>query len=62
MQGAYIYFRILKKLSEAPFIIYGDFECVLMPSTDNIDFGPNTKNYRDYIVYNYGYKLVCADE
>ena len=43
MQGAYIYFRILKKLSEAPFIIYGDFECVLMPSTDNIDFGPKLK-------------------
>ena len=34
----------------------------LIPSTDNIDFGPNTKKYQDYIVSNHGYKLICVDE
>ena len=32
-------------MTKAPFIIYGDFEYVLIPSTDNIDFGLNIKNY-----------------
>ena len=51
-------FKILK----APFIIYGDFECLFMPSTDNIDFGPNTKKYQDHVVCSYGYKLRWVDE
>ena len=25
-----------------------DFECVLIPSTNKIDFGPNTKKYKDH--------------
>ena len=34
-------------------MILGDFECVLIPSTANINFGPNTKNYQDRIVLTY---------
>ena len=36
-------FKNFKRLTKAPFIIYGDFECVLIPLTDNIDSGPHTK-------------------
>ena len=42
--------------------MYGDFECVLIPLTDNIDFGPNSKKYQDHIVCSYGYKLIYVDE
>ena len=34
----------------------------LIPSTDNINFGPNTKKYQDHIIRSYGYKLICVDE
>ena len=40
-------------------MILGDFECVLIPSTANINFGPNTENYQDRIVLTYGFKLMC---
>ena len=36
-------FQNFKRLIKRPFIIYGNFECVLIPSTNNIDFDPNTK-------------------
>ena len=49
-EGAYINLQNLKKLTKAPFIIYGDFECVLIPSNDVFNFGPNTKKYQDHIV------------
>ena len=43
-------------------IIYCDLESILILSTDNIDFAPNTKKYQDHIVCSYGYKLVCLDD
>ena len=49
-------------MTKAPFIIYGDFEFVLIPSTDNIDFGLNIKKYQDHIFCSYGSKLIYADE
>ena len=36
-------FQNFKRLIKTPFIIYGNFECVLVPSTNNIDFDSNTK-------------------
>ena len=41
-------FKILEdnSSSSAPFIIYGNFEGVLILSTDNINFGPKTKKYQ----------------
>ena len=40
-----IYFQNFKSVAKAPFIIYGDFERVLISSTDNLDAGQNTKKY-----------------
>ena len=42
--------------------MYGDFECVLKLSTDNINFCPNAKEYQYHIACSYGYKLICVDE
>ena len=61
-EGEYVNFQNFKRLAKAPFIIHGNFEYVLRPSTDNIDFGPNIKKYQDHIVFSYGYKLVCVDD
>ena len=48
-EGSCINLRNLKRLIKAPFIIYGDFECVITHSNDNTDFGPNTKKYQNHI-------------
>ena len=55
-------FENFKRLIKVPFIIYGDFKCVLIPWMDNTDFGLNTKKYQDHIVCSYCYKLIWADE
>ena len=43
-------------------LIYGDFECVLIPETDNIDFGSNTERCQGHIICSYGCKLTCVDD
>ena len=45
-EGEYANFQNFERLVKAWFI-YGDFQYFFMPSTDNINFGPNTKNYQD---------------
>ena len=49
---AYIIFQklIFERLKKVPFIFHGDFESVLIHSTNKIDFGPDTKKYQDHIV------------
>ena len=51
-----------KRLRKASLIFFDVFECVLISSTNNIDFGPNTKKYQDHIVSSYDYKLICVYE
>lgn len=57
---AYIIFKILKD-DKTPLIMYVDFEYVLIPSTNNTNFAPNTKKYQNHIHCSYGYKLVRID-
>ena len=38
-EGQYVNFQNFERLIKPPFITYGDFECVLIPSTD---IGQNT--------------------
>ena len=45
-ENEYVNFQNFNRSTKAPFIIYGDFECVLIASTDNINSGLNTKKYR----------------
>ena len=52
---------LIFKILKAPLITYGDFECVLIPAIDDIDFGPNTKKYQD-IFCSFGYKLIYIDD
>ena len=58
----YIDFQNFKRLRKAPLITYGNFKPVLISLSDNIHFGPNTKNYHDHVACSYGYKLICVDD
>ena len=55
-------FPNFKRLTKAPLIIDDDFECAVIHSADNIDFGQRIKKYQDHIVCSYGCKLVCVDD
>ena len=46
----------------SPLIIDGDFECAVIHSSDNIDFGRKTEKCQDHIVCSYSYKLICVDD
>ena len=48
-KGGHINFQSVKSSTKVPLIIYDDFKYVLMPSTNNIDFGPNTEQYQDHV-------------
>ena len=61
-ENEYLSFQKIKRLTKAAFIIYGDFKCVIIPSTDNINFGGSTKKCQDHIACMYGYKSICANE
>ena len=54
-ENEFMNFQNFKRLTKAPLIMYGNFECALIHSTDSIDFGPKTKKYQDHIVCSYGY-------
>ena len=50
------------KLSQRPFIIYAQFESILVPE-DNAKQNPeeyHTNKYQKHIVCNYSYKFVCV--
>ena len=63
-KGEYIKFKNLRRKIKSPFMIYGDFESILVPE-DNGKQNPNesyTKKYQKHVACNYGYKLVCVDD
>ena len=61
-EGQYVNFQNFKRLTKSPFIIHGDFERVLISSTNTIDFGPKTKEYQNHILCSYICKLIRVDE
>ena len=61
-KNQYVNFQNFKRLATAPFVTNCDLESVLIPSTGNIDFGPNITKYQDHIVCRYGYKSICVDD
>ena len=61
-EAKHVNFQNSKRLTKAPFITYGGFECVSIPSIDNINFGSNFKKYQDHIVWIYCNKLIYVDD
>ena len=60
----YVKFKNYEKKIKSPFIIYADFESILVPE-DNGKQNPKesyTNKYQKHIACSYGYKLVCIDD
>ena len=63
-QGEFVNFKNYKIKIKSPFIIYADFESILMPE-NNEKQNPeefDTNKYQKHIACSYVYKLVCVDD
>ena len=63
-KGEYDRFRNYETKIKKPFMIYGDFESILVPE-DNGKQNPNrfyVNKYPKHVACIYGYKLVCVDD
>ena len=63
-KGDYIKFKIFGRTIKSLFMIYADFESILVPE-NNGKQNPNescTSKYQKHVPCSYGYKLVCADD
>ena len=63
-KGEYIKFKNHERKIKSSFIIYTDFESILVP-VNNGKQNPKdsyTNNYQKHIACSYGYKLVCVGD
>ena len=63
-KGKYVEFKNYDRKIKSPFIIYADWESILVSKGNgkqNPD-EPYTNKYQKYIACSYGYKLVCVDD
>ena len=63
-KGEYAKFKNYERKIKSSFIIYADFENILVPEDNGKQIPQNsyTNKYQKYIPFSYGYKLVCADD
>ena len=63
-KGKYIKFKTVGKIVKSLFMIYADFESILVPE-DNGKKNLNesyTNKYQKHVACSCGYKLVCVDD
>ena len=63
-KGEYVRFKKYERKIKSQFMIYVDFESVLVPE-DNENQNPDesyTNKYQKHDACSYGYKLVCVDD
>ena len=62
--GEYVKLKNYERKIKSPFIIYADFESVLVPEDNGKQNSEEsyTKKYQKHIACSYGYKLVCVDD
>ena len=63
-KGEYVKFKNFERKIKSPFMIYVDFESILVPE-DNGKQNPNesyTNKYQKHAANSYGYKLKYVDE
>ena len=63
-KGEYVKFRNYGRKIKSPFIIYADFESILVPEDDGKQNPEDsyTNRYQKHIACSYGFKLVCVGE
>ena len=63
-KGEYIKFKNFERNIKSPFMIYADFEIILVPE-DNKKQNPNesfANKYQEHVACSYDHKLVCVDD
>ena len=63
-KGEYIQFKNFRRKIESPFMIYANFESIIV-SEDNVKQNSNesfTNKYHKNVACSYGYRLVCVDD
>ena len=63
-KGEFVKFKNDERKIKSPFIIYADFEIILVPE-NNRKQNPEesyTNRYQKHIASSYEYKLVCVDD
>ena len=63
-KGEYVKFKTYERQIKLPFIIYADFESILVPE-NNGKQNPNksyTNKYQKHSACSYGYELVCVND
>ena len=63
-KGEYVNFKNYERRIKLLFIIYVDFESVLLPEDNGKQILKEsyTNKYQKHIVCSYGYKLLCVDD
>ena len=63
-KGEYVRLKNFERKIKSRFMIYADFESILVPE-NNRKQNPNefyTYKYQKHVACNYGYKLLCVDD
>ena len=63
-KGEYVKFKNYERKIKSSFMIYADFESILVPE-NNEKQNPNesdTNKYQKHVACSYGYELVCVDD
>ena len=63
-KSEYVTLKNYERKIKSPFIIYADFESILVPENNGKQNSEDsyTNDYQKYIAFSYGYKLVCVDD
>ena len=63
-KGEYVKFKNCERKIKSPFMLYADFESVLVPENKGKQNPkePYTNKYQKHITCNCGYKLVCVND
>ena len=63
-KSKYVEFKNFERKLKSPFMIYTDFEIILVPK-NNGNQNPNesyTNKYQKHTAFSYGYELVCVND
>ena len=63
-KGEYVKFRNFERNIKSPFMIYVDFESIVVPQDNGKQNsnGSYTNKYQKHIAFSYGYKLLCVND
>ena len=62
-KGEYVRFKNFERKIKHPYMIYGDFESILLPKDNGKQNSEESylNKYKKHVACSYGYKLACVD-